>query len=396
MRMLTEAEVHHIQSAGMVPIVAADPCEEFYAQPLEPGEVPGVRAMRARARVATFKQHRLLVQISAPFYEASAEYAIILLLDDLRQFCRVWYYSALSHPHLNQQLAASFALRDPYYSADPKPVTQALQRRLLLPFGDIKQLYDASFEGFDDAVRLEVKALMAVPPPSVQQCCEDAATLLDEGDARAAEHNFDAALNAYTRAFYAIHIIVDGRSRSIHADEFFHQAIEAGRFAGQTGTTVRVLLRIRLVSRTVLTLLRLRQPREAAFWGMRTIRIMREAIDAEFDEFLSNLVASADIGLVYARTAMAFALLEGDRDEELEAYACEGEFGRSAFLWQCAGRYLKGTDKEAERKRARDDAKDVGVDVPEGLLGLETASEKSDVDSMKHLDLGVAEAGTAA
>jgi hypothetical protein len=173
---------------------------------------------------AQFQHHRVLISISAPthYHFADPENSIVLFLDDLPLFCQVWYYSSLSHADLNSQLAASFALRDPYYSADPKPVALRVQKKALLPFGVVRGLHLVEFEGaWDDGVRQELERRMQEKHPTVQQCCEQATQLMEEGDAllgHSPAQNARAALESYKKAFHAIHIIIDGRSRRVMAD----------------------------------------------------------------------------------------------------------------------------------------------------------------------------------
>ena len=366
--------MHHMSTEGLVPIVAIGP------------------------PAAPFPHHRALISISAPthMHFASADNSIVLLLQDLPLFCQVWYYSSLSHSDLNSQLAASFALRDPYYPADPKPVALALQRRMLMPFEDVKGLHGVEFEGgWDDGVRKELRRKMYEKWPGVQECLENATTLMEEGDtmlAASPTQNAEAALDTYKKAFHAIHIIIEGRRRRMMADGFFHDHILSGPYSGQAAATIRIILRIRLVARTILAYLHMQQPLEAAFWGMRTVRIMRQALETEFEDFLGDFVGSGDTGLIYARTAIAVELIErSGAPNWKEDIDCEDiAEADSATLWKLVGRSLGGVNREGEKNRALDEAKVFKVSVPPGLF-IRGAGGKTDgesaVDSLGYMDM---------
>jgi hypothetical protein len=282
----------------------------------------------------TFSSHSALVQITAPFHQAVPEHTVIVLLDDLHLFTQTWYYSALSYPMLNDRLSTTFALRN---AATPL----AVQKRLLLPFTQIKGLYHMEVRGYADDIKRDLERGMAVPIPSLAQCCDEAASYMDKGDA-AISHSAQDALDAYIAAFRSIHILIHGRTRRVLADVFFHATITTGRFAGQTGMTVRVVLRLKLVARVVLAHLRLNHPDDAAFWGMRSIRIMRESMDVEFEDFLAEFVGGEDVGLIYVRTGVAVWMLEA------QGQGFEGE--GSEKIWVLARKFLRGRRKDGVRK----------------------------------------------
>jgi hypothetical protein len=325
------AVVNHIASKGLVPIVCTD------------------------QRADSFSKHHALVQITAPFHQAVPEHTVIVLLDDLHLFTQTWYYSALSYPMLNDRLSTTFVLRNPSTSL-------ALQRRLLLPFEQIKGLYHMEVSGYDPAIHKELQRLMAIPIPSLQQCCEEAADLMEKGDMALSKNNPEEALDSYIESFRAIHILIHQRTRRVLADAFFHQSIALGRFAGQTGMTVRVVLRLKLVARCVLTYLKLSQPSEAAFWGARSIRIMRESMDVEFEDFLSDFIGGEDVGLIYVRTGVAVWMLEKEKAEGGDGGDYEGE--GSERIWNLATKFLRGRKKEGIRKELRE------FGVPAEVLGL--------------------------
>lgn len=364
--------MHHIRSDGEVPIVAF------------------------RSGADSFTRHTGLVQITAPLHGVTApDHNIILLLKDVPLFTKVWYYSALNYSNLNPQICLTFTLRDPYYSADPKPVPLGLQRKLLLPFGDVKGLYQTEFEGYDDIVISELKKSMSVPYPTPQESCETATILMEEGDLLLATGKPKDALTSYIKSFDAIHIKISGRHRKVLADGHFADDITTGRYAGQAAMTVRVVLRIRLVSRVVHTYLHLSLPNEAAFWGIRSISLMRQGTNPNTDtmeDFFSSFIGSSDMACIYAWTAAALTLMDQDVEkykEERETYKWDEEVAADpGLMWKRADFYLAPPKYAAERRRIVQEVKKLGVRVPLGVFTNET----DEVESMSHLDLAAAEA----
>lgn len=337
------------------------------------------------ARADNFTTHHSLVQITAPFHQAVPEHTVVVLLDDLHLFTQTWYYSALSYPMLNDRLSTTFKLRDPYKTDRKiegerrKEISIALQKRLLLPFEQVKGLHQISVLNYAPSVRHDLERLMSIPVPSLTQCVESSNSLLEAGDAALAANRPAEALDLFKRAFHAIHILIHGRTRRVLADIFFHDGISTGRYTGQTGMAVRIVLRLKLVARYVLTYLRLEQWAEAAFWGMRSIRILRESMDSEFEDFLSELIGGEDVGLIYVRTGVAFWKMEQEGrkwTDELRSYEDE-ELSGSESVWSVSGRYLRGC-----RKGVRKELRDFGVEeaVVVGTFGDAEGSSTTGVD----------------
>jgi hypothetical protein len=262
---------------------------------------------------------------------------------------------------LNDRLSTLFQLTDP---STPLP----LQRRLLLPFEQIKGLYHKEITNYASSVSSELERRMAIPIPTLTQCCESAAEYMDKGDAllnssnnnnNSPDANAQDALDLYIQAFRAIHILITHRTRRVLADVFFHASIPTGRFAGQTGMTVRVVLRLKLVARVVLAYLKMHQHQEAAFWGQRSIRIMRESMDVEFEDFLAEFIGGEDVGLIYVRTGVALWVMEkeglGAASVSPSASPTESANAESSeHIWNLAKKFLKGRRKDAIRKELRD------------------------------------------
>ncbi|KAF1930512.1 uncharacterized protein M421DRAFT_20466, partial [Didymella exigua CBS 183.55] len=322
--------VNHVSSEGLVPIICAD------------------------RQADCFNDHHALVQITAPFHQAVPEHTVVLLLEDLPLFTQTWYYSSLSYPMLNDRLATTFTLRDPDMDdvdeGDEKDIPLPLQRKLLLPFGQVKGLYSMAIEGYSKTVEHELRAAMAVPPPTLQQSCESATKLLHEGDAHLARgaDGVDDALESYKAAFHAIHILIQGRTRRVLADTFFHAHISSGIYAGQTGMLVRVILRLRLVARMLAVFLAQGAWGDAAFWGMRSARIMSDTMDSEFEHLLADLVGGDDVGMIYVRAGIALHRMHADAEtwcEELKEYEGEDMADVATLLGFSRKHLRRGTER---------------------------------------------------
>jgi hypothetical protein len=138
--------------------------------------------------------------------------------------------------------------------------------------------------------------------------------------------------------------------------------------------TVRVLLRLKLVSRTVAAYNALSQYGEAAFWGLRSINIISESLDTGFEDFLNEFQGKEDVGFIYLRTGIAFYRMERAKEEwfgELIAYADESA-AKSEALWPIAARFLKEREGDV-RKELRDYG--VGEDVEDLFRGAGSAKE---------------------
>jgi hypothetical protein len=299
---------------------------------------------------------------------------VVMLVDDLHLFTKTWYYSALSYPMLNERLSTTFVLRDPYAEEEDEQggqqelnVPLALQRKLLLPFEHVKGLHNTRIHGYSPIVREELKRLQAKPIPSLREALETATDIMLAGDVLLATSTpsaantastdekhaaAQAALDRYKDAFHAIHILISGRTRRVLADDFFHEAITAGRYAGQTGITIRVILRLKLVSRMISAYNALGEYGEAAFWGFRSIKILQESLNPDFENFLTEFLEGSDVGWIYVRCGLAFWMMEREREMwlgEWISYAEEG-LASSQRLWELAGRYVRSGAKAEVRR----------------------------------------------
>lgn len=270
-------------------------------------------------RAKLFNDHMMSVKIGAPYsglYNIES-YEFVILLEDLYKFTKTWYYADLSQPELNSYLSLTLTLRDPYSPGwEEKRIPRWLQRRLLLPFGVVKNLERLEVTGEPQpfvAIVSELREEQAKPHRSPELCLQDTARLKGEGNVALGEGRYHDALRIYSQAWEAMHIVVAGRQRHIHADHFFGRELHEAPYIGKNGSAERLILRVQLVANTCLAYLKLKDFDEACFWGMRTINMIRDAMGldehsdiAPHDEAVLGFPAADQMGKIYYRTALAF------------------------------------------------------------------------------------------
>ncbi|KAI2626219.1 hypothetical protein GGS21DRAFT_278777 [Xylaria nigripes] len=289
----------------------------------ETGHAP---ALMCGPLATRFNGHSLQVTVETPAasMQESGPYHFVILADDLPAFTKTWFYWHLSHPGLNQWLSLQLFLRDPYAPDwDEKRVRREIQRKLFLPFGNIKGLKLFSVTGDpipNQTIVSEMRALQAIEPASPEECLSESIRLKNEANELLQKGENHAALQMYKRAWEAIHIVIKGQERHIHAEGYFARILVDAPFTGKNGQIERMSLRLQLVANTCLAYLKLRDWDQLHFWGMRTIRLMRQASGANDhpvapeDEALLGFPNATQIGKIYFRTAMACKALE-DRNE---------------------------------------------------------------------------------
>ena len=281
-------------------------------------------------------------------FAVATTFTMVILLSDLHLFCKIWYYSALSQPGLNSYLRLTLRLQNPYStSLAEAPIRKSLQRQLLMPFGKVKGLNEVLIEGCDESVKAQLEAAMEIPYDPPEKCFEHTTRLMEEGTEAFRKKEHEQALKLFMESFRAMHILCNGRKRSIYADAHFDITLSGGPYDGQPGTLVRLILRVKLVSRVIDVYLKLQQWEEAKFWGMRSINFMRESMGPNAGDYIPEFIAAGDMALIYLRTAMACKVLESMDVEEPAEYN-EPDCGE---LFQVAERYIldkKVIDREFE------------------------------------------------
>lgn len=252
-----------------------------------------------------FKSYHLDVQILSPSI-SSADIPLkrfIILLDDLKTFCDFWFYQDLGHPGLNKNLDLRLVLKDPYAPAwENRTIPKTLQKKLILPFGVLRGLQDVrivgeAYESIEGAMRQAMKE----PLNSPEECLAAGTRLKEEGNKLLNNKQYHEAIKKYEEAFFAVHILVIRRRRSVWADAYFHAELRDGAFKGQFGHVVRIILRFKLVANVILAYLNLQQFEDAHFWGKRTIDLIGQVSSTE----PMDLPAVKEVGKIFYRTAKA-------------------------------------------------------------------------------------------
>lgn len=298
--------IGHISSEGRVPIITTGPKAE------------------------TFNSFHLWICIDTPgeFFHGCA-YSMLICLEDLAAFTRMWHFSNLNHQGLNTHLRLKLTLKDPH--VPNRKIPKHLQNRLLRPFGLVKDLHSLVVQGAKvlPSVEEALKEEQAIRDPSPEECLETATTLKDAGNKSLQAGNFATALQQYTEAFAAIHITVSGRKRYIHADGYYLRDCASGTYEGQRSDYVRLLLRVKLVANLIQTYLKMKNWDEARFWGKRSIVLFRSSLTGDDSDDLGGdetrwawvresatmgFPARAEMGKILYRTALASREL-GNEDE---------------------------------------------------------------------------------
>ena len=259
-----------------------------------------------------FKNYHLGINIDAPNHHIEGQdlQRFVILISDLERFCKMWFYSDMGYPGLNAHLRLTLTLQDPYaQSFDHRPVSKALQKRLLEPFGVVKGLHEVVIQGEHyQSIEKSMRDAMAVPHMSPAACLEEATRLKGDGNNALQAKRYQEAIELYEQSFLAMHIVCEGRRRTVWADAFFQTEIFEGTFKGKYGNVVRLVLRVQLVANIILAYLNLENYEEARFWGQRTIDLMRNAVGGG-DEPLPDFIAAKEMGKIYFRTAKAYKAL---------------------------------------------------------------------------------------
>ncbi|KAL8839612.1 MAG: hypothetical protein Q9205_003458 [Flavoplaca limonia] len=299
--------IEHISCEGRVPIIAMGPAAEAFAS------------------------FHLWIWIDAPSVPPrGTAYSIIICLDDLLAFTRMWRFSNLNHQGLNPHLRLKLILQDPHIPS--RKIPKALQSRLLQPFGSIKDLHSFSVHGAKvlPSVEEALKKEQATPEPSPEECLEIATALKDAGNRSLNSQDYAAAMQYYIEAFAAIHITVSGRKRYVHAEGYYNlRELATGSYKGQNGNLARIILRVKLVANVIQTHLKMQEWEDARFWGKRSISLFRSSyepddgddLEGDFDKdwtWVQQAAAMgfpAPMGKIFYRTALASRALGFQKEE---------------------------------------------------------------------------------
>ncbi|KAI4207830.1 MAG: hypothetical protein LQ346_000333 [Caloplaca aetnensis] len=300
--------IDHISSEGRVPIITTG------------------------SKAEHFDSFHLWISVDTPGISfTGCAYSMLICLEDLPAFTRVWHFSNLNHQGLNSHLRLSLNLKDPHVF--DRKIPKDLQNRLLRPFGVVKGLHSLYVNGakvlpsVEEALRKE----QAIPDLSPEQCLEMATALKDAGNKSLQAENCATALQQYIQAFAAIHITVSGRKRYIHADGYYMRECASGAYIGQRSDYVRLIIRVKLVANIIQVHLKSKDWDEARFWGKRSIILFRSSLNGDNDDDLGagedkwawvkqsatiGFPARAEMGKILYRTALASRELQLDDEVE--------------------------------------------------------------------------------
>ena len=283
------------------------------------GKVPSVTT---GDKAATFKDFHLWVFIdtpATPYPQNHENFSMLICLEDLEAFTRMWHFSNLNHVGLNQHLRLKLTIQDPH--VPDRKIPKSLQTKLLLPFGMIKNLHSFSVHGAKllPSVEEALQKERDVPDPSPEQCLEEGFALKEAGNKLLKDGLYRDALDRYVESFAAIQITVSGRLRYIHADGYYIRELLSGPHKGMRGDLVRMILRVQLVANVVLAYLKLEDWAEAYFWGKRSIVIFRQSVTGDEAEdfgdedpqtwlgetWAARFPAHDAMGKIFYRTALA-------------------------------------------------------------------------------------------
>lgn len=247
------------------------------------GKVPTVTTGKKAKKFCDF---HLWVFIDTPISPLTydQEFSMLICLEDLEAFTRMWHLSNLNHHRLNSHLRLKLTVQDPH--VPDRKILKALQSKMLLPFGKIKDLHAFSIHGpkLLDSVQEILNTERNTPDPSPETCIENAIALKDQGNSLLKSGSYHAALDKYISAFGAIHISVVGRTRTIHAEGYYIRELQSGPYKDMRGDIARMVLRVQLVSNIVLTYSKMEEWAEAHFWGKRSIILFKQSVTGDESE----------------------------------------------------------------------------------------------------------------
>ena len=287
-------------------VYIATPWRQAEEQTAIDGRVP---LLAVGERADEFEGVHMQVSVDVPDmrYPRSTMSKFIVCVEDLDAFCKMWFYSDLTHSTLHTTLNSHLRLRLRVFNLNPDvDIPKSLQRSLLFPFVQIKGLSEIVIEGpVDEGTVAEFRKLNAVPYETPESCLAKCNELKEAGNAESKAGRYHEAIRKYEAAFYAMHIVVSGRRRQAYADNFFDKTLEDGAFNKQDGSLIRTIFRIQLVADMLFAHLKLEDYDTVQHWGNLAISNMREYVGDAAMIPRSSFPAANEWGTIWYRTALA-------------------------------------------------------------------------------------------
>ena len=280
--ILVNHQVHHEAKKifqDNVFIKITTPWPEAIGHIRSEGKVPSVTT---GDKAASFRDYHLWVFIDTPEVPQHREmFSMLICLEDLEAFTQMWHFSNLNHFGLNAHLRLKLTLQDPH--VPDRKIPKTLQSQLLLPFSRVKGLHTFTITGpkLLESIQRTLKKDQEIPDPTPEECLERSTTLKESGNRLLKAGQPRDALSAYTSSFAAMHITVQGRSRTTHAEGYYIRELTSGPHKGHRGDYIRMMLRIQLVANVMLAYLRLEEWEEVYFWGKRSIVLFRRSVTGD-------------------------------------------------------------------------------------------------------------------
>ncbi|KAL6719016.1 hypothetical protein ACLMJK_003251 [Lecanora helva] len=301
--LLVNRQVHHeakkiFQDNVFVKITT--PWPEAIGHIRSEGKVPSVTTGQKAAKFQDFHLWVFIDNHANPWLDNRECFSMVICLEDLEAFTRMWHFSNLNHIGLNRHLRLNLTIQDPHVSE--RKIPKALQNRLLLPFGRVKDLHTFSIEGskllpsVEDALNKE----RSIPDPLPEDCLERGFCLKETGNQLMKAGSYRDALAKYVESFAAVHITVSGRVRIIHAEGYYIRELMSGAHKGMRGDFVRLILRVQLVANIVLAYLNLEEHAEAHFWGKRSVILFRQGVTGDESSEIGEDDPQAWLGQAWA------------------------------------------------------------------------------------------------
>ena len=207
----------------------------------ERGQVPVViKGHRARR----FNHCRMLAEIDlaegVPRHASKEDYTnFIISSEDVHMFCKMWQYQNLTHPGLNPHLRLNLEVQTLPAPSNPdfqSRLSKTAQANLIDPFALVKDLSSIVITGpIDEPVKEDFYRKEKLSHETAEDCLDKCERLKNEGNKTIAQQDYARARELYEKAFEAMHIPVNGRTRHVWADAyvgkraFFHPQCGAKR-----------------------------------------------------------------------------------------------------------------------------------------------------------------------